>query len=286
MLACHSCIDMYQLPTGADIECGRDRLCVAGDPLWSSLRTAARIEADREPVLRRQIEEFVLGRDSLADALAKVLSQKLGDDLSSSDQLYREFSDLVGEDRSISKSVRRDLQAIGEKDPAVGSLLHPLLNYKGFLALGAYRIAHAYWAANRRSMAYHIQSQASERFGVDIHPAARIGAGLFIDHASGVVIGETAVVGNDVTILHGVTLGSTGKQRGDRHPKVGDGVFIGATAQLLGNIQIGDGSSIGAGSVVLSSVEAHSTVAGVPARVVRRSPRPTIPITERNVARA
>lgn len=168
---------------------------------------------------------------------------------------------------------------MAEQDPATDSWLHPLINFKGFLATESYRISHALWQQNRRSLALWVQGRASNAFGIDIHPAAKIDEGIFIDHATGVVIGETATVGDNVTILHGVTLGATGKTKGDRHPKVGRGVFIGAGAQLLGNIVIGDGAQIGAGSVVLGNVPADTTVAGVPARVVRE-PRATIPISE------
>jgi serine O-acetyltransferase len=292
MLACHSCVDMYQLPTDACIKGCRDAPRFSCDPLWDSIQSEARIEADREPFMRPLIEQAVLERKSIGDALAMVLSQRLCDSASDSSQLYKGFreliaeDDLIAEDGAISQSARRDLSAVGEKDPAATSLLHPFMNFKGFLAVQSYRIAHLLWARHRRSLAHYIQGRASEVFGVDIHPAAKIGSGVFIDHGTGVVIGETAVVGDQVTILHGVTLGGTGKESGDRHPKVGDGVLIGASAQLLGNISIGEGSRIGASSVVLTSVEAYSTVAGIPARVVRRPQRPTIPITALDAARA
>lgn len=280
MFACLPCEEMCVLPLDSCLSHRLPQHDVV-DQAWCSLRQSAEAAAKQEPVLRARLEDYVLQRSSFADGLAKLLADKLGDQRSPSSTLFDEFSELLEQDRTIARSVAADLQAIVERDPAVDQMLHPFLNFKGFHALSAYRIANSLWTVDRRALAYHLQSRASERFGVDIHPAARIGHGVLIDHATGVVIGETAVVGNDVTILHGVTLGSTGKERGDRHPKIGDGVFIGAASQLLGNIRIGDGSTIGAGSVVLSSVESDSTVAGVPARVVGRTPRATIPLARR-----
>jgi serine O-acetyltransferase len=164
--------------------------------------------------------------------------------------------------------VRRDLTAVVERDPAARGTAQPFLYYKGFHALEAYRVAHWLWSNGRNALALHLQNRISEVFAVDIHPAARIGKGILIDHATSVIIGETAVVGDDVSMLHEVTLGGTGKESGDRHPKVGNGVLIGAGAKILGNIIIGEGSKIAAGSVVLKEVPPHSTVAGIPARVV------------------
>jgi serine O-acetyltransferase len=155
-----------------------------------------------------------------------------------------------------------------ERDPAARGVAQPFLYYKGFHALEAYRVAHWLWSNGRNPLALHLQNRISEVLAVDIHPAARIGKGILIDHATSVIIGETAVVGDDVSMLHEVTLGGTGKESGDRHPKVGSGVLIGAGAKILGNIIIGEGSKIAAGSVVLKEVPPHATVAGIPARVV------------------
>jgi len=168
----------------------------------------------------------------------------------------------------IGAAVRHDLSAVVERDPAARGVAQPFLYYKGFHALEAYRVAHWLWINARNALALHLQNRISEVLAVDIHPAARIGKGILIDHATSVIIGETAVVGDDVSMLHEVTLGGTGKESGDRHPKVGNGVLIGAGAKILGNIRIGDGSKIAAGSVVLKDVPSYSTVAGIPARVV------------------
>lgn len=164
--------------------------------------------------------------------------------------------------------MRADIRAITERDPAATRFSEPLLYFKGFHALQTHRVAHWLWSEGRRELALFLQSRASEVFGVDIHPAARIGKGILVDHATGVVVGETAVVEDNVSILHEVTLGGTGKDCGDRHPKVRHGVLIGAGAKILGNVEVGEGAKIGAGSVVLEDVPAHATVAGVPAKVV------------------
>lgn len=287
MIAFNTCFETPACALATTLRDQRtDATRFSGDPLWDSIQAEGRVEADREPLLRPLLERSVLHRSSFSEGLAMVLSQKLCDPALKSAQFYEELYDVITNDVAIAHRARNDLVAIQSKDPATTTQLHPLLNFKGFQAVQAYRFAHVLWSRNRRALAYHIQSRASEVFGVDIHPAARIGSGVFIDHATGVVIGETAVVGDDVTILHGVTLGGTGKVSGDRHPKVGRGVFIGANAQLLGNIAIGEGSRIGASSVVLNDVEAYSTVAGVPAQVVRRTNRPTVPLTTLNKARA
>ena len=279
MIACGSCFDMHRCVSDTLSDRRRDFTRHPGDPLWDSIQSGAIVEANREPLLRPLIEQAVVHRSSFGEGLAMMLSQRLCDRVSDSSKFFETFHTVIAEDSTITKSAGNDLSAIRSNDPATTSLLHPFLNFKGFHALQAHRISHALWRRDRRSLAYHIQNRVSEVFGVDIHPAAVIGSGVFIDHATGVVIGETAVVGDNVTMLHGVTLGGTGKESGDRHPKVGRGVFIGANAQLLGNIIVGEDSRIGASSVVLKSVEANSTVAGVPARVVRREHRSAIPMT-------
>jgi serine O-acetyltransferase len=186
-----------------------------------------------------------------------------------SPQLLREIADeAYGEDEAIGQAARADIAAVFERDPACHRMLEPILYFKGFQAVQAYRIAHWLWRQGRADLAYFIQMRMSEQFGVDIHPAARIGKGIMIDHAHSIVIGETAVVGDNVSMLHSVTLGGTGKADGDRHPKIGDGVLIGAGAKVLGNIRVGHCSRIAAGSVVLHEVPPCTTVAGVPARVV------------------
>jgi serine O-acetyltransferase len=180
------------------------------------------------------------------------------------------FDEALGACAAIRDAIRRDLTAVLERDPAARGMAQPFLHFKGFHALQSYRIAHWLWQEGRHPLALYLQSRISEAFAVDIHPAAVIGKGILIDHGTSVVIGETAVVGDDVSLLHEVTLGGTGKESGDRHPKVRSGVLIGAGAKILGNVRIGDGSKIAAGSVVLNEVPPHSTVAGIPARVVGR----------------
>lgn len=282
MFSCMSCFES-DLSTIGLLTQRRDSRTVAHsshlfcDPLWHSIHADACLEAEREPALRSSIERSILAADGIEDALARVLSDRLCDRASDSSDLRTEFANVMRSNASIVDAAREDLLAIQAKDPATTSLLQPFMHFKGFLAVQGYRIAHALWKSDRRTLAYYLQSRVSEVFAVDIHPAATIGNGVFLDHGTGVVIGETAVVADGVTILHGVTLGGTGNDGGDRHPKVGRNVLIGAGSQLLGNIEIGEGSRIGAGSVVLRSVEPFSTVAGVPAKVVRRRPA-TIPL--------
>ncbi|KAE8680266.1 Serine acetyltransferase 5 [Hibiscus syriacus] len=182
--------------------------------------------------------------------------------------LFDIFMAVLVEDQGIIKAVEEDLKAAKERDPACISYVHCFLNYKGFLACQAHMVAHNLWSQGRKVLALLIQNRASEVFAVDIHPGAKIGSGILLDHATGVIVGETAVIGNNVSILHNVTLGGTGKASGDRHPKIGDGVLIGAGTCILGNIKIGDGAKIGAGSVVLKEVPPRTTAVGNPARLV------------------
>jgi serine O-acetyltransferase len=189
-----------------------------------------------------------------------------------SEQILREIADRAFEaDPELGAAARSDLMAVFERDPACHRFLQPLLFFKGYQAVQAYRVGHWLWKSGGTDLAYFVQMRVSEVFGVDIHPAARIGKGIMIDHAHSIVIGETAVVGDNVSMLHSVTLGGTGKEDGDRHPKIGDGVLIGAGAKVLGNITVGRCSRIAAGSVVLEDVPPNSTVAGVPARVVGKA---------------
>ncbi len=243
------------------------------DPVWNAIQAEALQHAESEQLLKTTLQRLVINQPNLVAALGLVLGERLsGND---AEQFAEVVSEAIAADPEIGDSIHADLQAIRRQDPATTSYLNPFLHFKGFLALQSYRIAH--WLGNndRRMLAQHLQSRISEVFGVDIHPAATIGQGVFIDHATGVVIGETAVVGNDVVILHGVTLGGTGKESGDRHPKVGNGVLIGAGAQLLGNIAIGDGAKVGAGSVVVKAVPAGETAVGVAARL-RTTPNLTL----------
>ena len=238
------------------------------DPVWTTLRSEAEAIAAGEPGLASFVHASVLAHGRLEEALAFHLATKLGNADMGAMKMRDTFLAAFAADPAIGAAVRADLVAIRERDPASRGFVQPFLFFKGFQALEAYRIAHWLWREGRIWMALHFQSRISETFGADIHPAAKIGRGVFIDHATGVVIGETAVVEDDVSMLHGVTLGGTGKERGDRHPKIRKGVMIGASASILGNIEVGEYSRIGAGSVVLTAVPAHCTAAGVPAKVI------------------
>ena len=251
-----------------------DCVCADCDPVWNAIQAEALQQSQKEPLLHAWLERCVLRHARIEAALGHLLGEKLFSEVPEAFQNV--FQEAIADEPSIRDAILEDLQTIRRHDPATLSYLNPFLHFKGFLAVEAHRIAHWLWKQGRTMLAQHIQSHVSQRFGVDIHPAARLGQGVFIDHATGVVIGQTAVVGDGVVMLHGVTLGSNGKENGDRHPKVGAGVFIGAGAELLGNIRIGEGARIGAGSVVLSDVPAETTVVGVPARPVGRS-RPASP---------
>jgi serine O-acetyltransferase len=238
------------------------------DPVWQTIRTEVAREVEREPILASFLHATILRHNRLEEALSFHLAGKLGGP-SLAEMLVREVIDeALSSSPEIAESVRADLRAVKERDPATDTFSQPFLYFKGFQALQAYRIGHWLWQQKRKSLALFLQNRISQVFAVDIHPAARIGQGILIDHGTAVVIGETAVVENDVSMLHEVTLGGTGKETGDRHPKVREGVLIGTGAKILGNVEIGKGAKVGAGSVVLSNVPPHCTVAGVPARVV------------------
>lgn len=240
----------------------------AVDPVWSRICDEARVAVQDEPLLGGLIHSGLLHHASLERALAYRFSLKLASG-EMSEQILREFADEAYEDEpDLGQAARADLVAVQDRDPACHRYLQPILFFKGYQALQAYRIGHWLWRKGRQDMAYFVQMRTSEAFGVDIHPAARIGRGVMFDHAHSIVIGETAVVGDNVSMLHSVTLGGTGKQEQDRHPKIGNGVLIGAGAKVLGNIRVGDNSRIAAGSVVLEDVPCCKTVAGVPARIV------------------
>lgn len=238
------------------------------DPVWLKIRLEAVLDRMQELVLSRFYDTAVLSHGSLESALANQLAVKLSNADLSREALYTVFFEAMTEDGGIRRAVRDDLMAIRERDPTCLSYVQCLLNFKGFQACQAHRAAHSLWARGRAALALVIQGRVSEVFAVDIHPAARVGSGVLFDHGTGVVIGETAVVGNGVTILHGVTLGGTGKVAGDRHPKIGDGVLIGAGAKVLGNVRIGENARIGAGAVVLKEIPAGATAVGNPAKVV------------------
>lgn len=238
------------------------------DPVWSRIRQEAALMVAEEPMLASYVHTMILKHDDLESAFSYHLAHKLGSAEVRAMLVREVFDEAYRADPDIGAATRADIVAVNERDPACTSYLEPLLYFKGFHALQSYRVAHWLWHRQRRHVALYLQNRISEAFGVDIHPAARLGRGIMIDHATSVVIGETAVVEDDVSMLHEVTLGGTGKDSGDRHPKVRQGVLIGAGAKILGNVEIGAGSRVGAGSVVLESVPAHCTVVGVPAKVV------------------
>lgn len=241
---------------------------VGVDPVWHRITDEATEAVRKEPLMGGLVHSCVLHHRSLEHALAYRVAQKLASG-EMSEQILREIADeAFVSDPSIGHAARADIVAVFDRDPACHRFLQPLLYFKGFQAVQAYRIGHWLWQEGRCDFAYLIQMRVSEVFGIDIHPAARIGQGIMIDHAHSIVIGETAVVGDNVSMLHSVTLGGTGKEEEDRHPKIGNGVLIGAGAKVLGNIRIGDCSRIAAGSVVLEDVPECKTVAGVPARIV------------------
>lgn len=243
-------------------------LTAGNDPIWQEILSDTEKMVRGEPVLASFLYSTILNHQQLESSLSFHLANKL-DSPTVSALLVREvIEEALHGDANIGKAVRCDLRAVRERDSACNSYAEPFLFFKGFHALQSYRIAHWLWNQGREALALVLQNHISSEFGVDIHPAAKIGYGILMDHATGVVIGETAVVGNNVSILQGVTLGGTGKEDGDRHPKVGDGVLISAHATILGNIKIGCGAKVGAGSVVLQDVPPHTTVAGVPAKIV------------------
>lgn len=238
------------------------------DPVWDQITREAEQAVQDEPLIGGFLHACILHHKSIEKALSYRIAAKLASNEMSM-VVVREMVEEAYEDApELIEAARADLMAIYERDPACHRLLQPILYFKGYQAVQAYRVAHYLWRQGRRDLAYFVQMRVSEIFGVDIHPGARMGRGIMIDHAHSIVIGETAVVGDNVSMLHSVTLGGTGKEEEDRHPKIGNGVLIGAGAKVLGNINVGDCSRIAAGSVVLEAVPACKTVAGIPARIV------------------
>ena len=245
----------------------RGKSSSAGE-LWEELRLEASRVAAREEMLRGFLDVAVLRQTNFASGLGALLARKLAELSVPAEALGDLALAVMTDEPSIIAAAAADLVAIRTRDPAAESYLTPFLYYKGFHALQWHRVGHWLWRDGRRELAHFLQSRVSEVFAVDIHPAVPIGSGVFIDHGTGLVVGETAVIGDDVSILHEVTLGGTGKERGDRHPKVRDGVLLCAGAKVLGNVEIGRDAKVGAGSVVLHDVPPRATVAGVPARIV------------------
>jgi serine O-acetyltransferase len=244
------------------------RVVESSGGVWAQLRVEAMQSAAEEPLLASFLHATILHHERVDDALSYHLAQKLGGADMNALQLREVAMEAYAAEPELVRQAERDMRVVRERDPACRSYVQPFLYFKGYAGLQAYRVSNWLWRQEREVLAFHLQSRISELLGVDIHPAATIGSGVFIDHAHGIVIGETAVVEDDVSMLHSVTLGGTGKERGDRHPKIRRGVLIGAGAKVLGAIEVGVEARIAAGSVVLSPVPARCTVAGVPARPI------------------
>lgn len=242
------------------------------DPIWDRVRAEAEAMAAGEPALASFIWETVLNHSRLEDAIVHRVAERLGHPTVKEVLIRQTYQEALADEPSLGSIFRVDLQAVFDRDPACERMIEPILYFKGFHAIQTHRLAHWLWRRGRRAFALYLQSRASEVFQTDIHPQVPLGRGLFFDHATGIVIGATAVIEDDVSILQGVTLGGTGKEMGDRHPKIRQGVLIGAGAKVLGNIEVGHCARVAAGSVVLAEVPPRTTVAGVPARVVGEAP--------------
>ncbi|WP_394006172.1 serine O-acetyltransferase [Xanthobacter aminoxidans] len=247
---------------------GTERWHDVVDPVWARLRNEAEEAAEREPLLAGFFTSAILGQPSLEAVIGERIAARLGDTDLPGSAIRAAWLDAVARDKDISQALRADVMAVVDRDPAADRTLDPVLYFKGFHAIQSHRLAHFLWNNGHKDFALYLQSRASSVFAVDIHPQVPMGRGVFFDHATGIVIGATAVIEDDVSILQGVTLGGTGKESGDRHPKIRRGVLIGAGAKVLGNIEVGRCARVAAGSVVLKPVPRNSTVAGIPAKVV------------------
>jgi serine O-acetyltransferase len=241
------------------------------DPVWARIRREAEVVVRQEPELSSFIYSSVLHHDNLEQVVVQRIAQRLDHPDVSGELIRQAYWDALEDTPTLGDIFRADIVATYDRDPATNRFIEPVLYYKGFHAIQTHRLAHWLWAKGRKDFAYYLQSRASAVLTCDIHPAARIGRGIFLDHASGLVVGETASIDDDVSMLHDVTLGGTGNEAGDRHPKIGRGVMIGAGAKILGNIEVGHCARIAAGSVVVKPVPHNTTVAGVPARVIGES---------------
>jgi serine O-acetyltransferase len=238
------------------------------DPVWARVRTEAEEITRREPEIATFIYSSVLHHDTLEAAVVHRIAERLDHSDVSAELIRQAYIDALEAQPQLGDMFRADIVATIDRDPATDRFIEPVLYFKGFHAIQTHRLAHWLWSRNRKDFAYYLQSRSSAVFQCDIHPAAQVGRGIFLDHATGLVVGETAVIGDDVSMLHDVTLGGTGKEEGDRHPKISNGVLIGAGAKIIGNIEIGHCARIAAGSLVLKPVPNNVTVAGVPARVI------------------
>jgi len=246
-----------------------DESAAVTDALWARLRKEAEEAYQREPKLASLFFDSILNQPSFATAVFHRVAVRMRSDVVSLPLIVQAFSKACEDDPCIVEAAKADIAAVLDRDPACSRLIEPLLYFKGFHAIQAHRLNHWLWQNGERDFALYLQSRSSEVFQTDIHPAAKFGHGIFLDHATGIVVGETAELGDNVSMLQGVTLGGTGKEAGDRHPKIRQGVVIGAAAKVLGNIEVGAHARIAAGSVVLKNVPSHATVAGVPAKIVR-----------------
>jgi serine O-acetyltransferase len=241
------------------------------DPIWTSVRDEAREATERDPLLAAFLYSTILNHETLEQAVIHRISERLDHADLGSDIIRHAFNEMLRDQPDWAGTIRVDIQAYYDRDPACDRFLMPVLYFKGFHAIQTHRLAHWLWTQGRRDFALYLQSRSSAVFQTDINPEAKIGKGIFLDHATGLVVGQTAVIEDNVSMLHGVTLGGTGKAGGDRHPKIRYGVLIGAGAKILGNIEVGHCAKVAAGSVVLSPVPHNKTVAGVPARIVGES---------------
>jgi serine O-acetyltransferase len=242
------------------------------DPVWAKIRDEAEAVVRNEPEIGTFIYSSILHHDTLETAVIHRVAERLDHSDLSAELIRQAYTDALEAEPKIGEAFRADIVAVFDRDPATDRFIEPVLYYKGFHAIQTHRLAHWLWNQGRKDFAYYLQSRSSAVFQCDIHPAAKIGRGIFLDHATGLVVGETATIGDNVSMLHDVTLGGTGKDHGDRHPKIADGVLIGAGAKIIGNIEIGHCSRVAAGSVVLKAVPHNVTVAGIPAKVVGDSP--------------
>ena len=254
---------LEEVPTTAPIRNSND--------LWQTMREEAHVKATEEPILGSYFHATILNHPTFESALSFRLASKLDNPMLPTMLIRDVIKEAMEDDPGILRAAEIDMLAIYSRDPACEDLTTPFLFYKGFHALQAHRIANWLWQHGRQTLAQFFQSQLSVTLSVDFHPAARIGSGIMLDHATGIVVGETAVIEDDVSILHSVTLGGTGKTSGDRHPKIRRGVLLAAGCKVIGNIEVGEGAKVGAGSVVLEDVPPHVTVAGIPAKIVGRT---------------
>ena len=238
------------------------------DPIWAEVKREAEAIVASEPAIASFVYATILNHDRLEDAIVHRIAERLDDSAVGAEAIRSAFREALADSPEIGQIMRCDIAAVYDRDPACDRHIEPVLYFKGFHAIQTHRLAHWLWNAGRRDFALYLQSRSSSVFQTDINPAAPIGRGIFLDHATGLVVGRTAAIGDNVSILQDVTLGGTGKECDDRHPKIRNGVLIGAGAKILGNIEVGEGAKVAAGSVVLHAVAPHTTVAGVPAKVV------------------